>query len=83
MASTEILTGSELIDCARANSNQGREVAAQRCGYGNDLAAFELALHQAGEHIGVTIRHFEDLLPTVDDKQNSGVVIAPESTSEL
>ncbi|MBD1909975.1 MULTISPECIES: hypothetical protein [unclassified Leptolyngbya] len=64
MASTERLTGSELIDCARANSSQGIRAAASRCGYGSNIAAFEAALREAGEHIGVDIPSFEDLYDT-------------------
>lgn len=82
MASTAPLTGSELIDCAKANGPKGVEVAASRCGYSNDVAAFETALHRAGEHIGVEINSFADLIhPPVP--QETGVEVSPESLSEL
>ena len=82
MASTAPLTGSELIDCARANGPKGVEVAASRCGYDN-VPAFETALQKAGEHIGIEINSFEDLISPPDDRQESGVEVAPESLGEL
>lgn len=83
MASAAPLTGSELIDCARANGPKGVEVAASRCGYGDDITAFESALQKAGEHIGTQINSFEDLAKPPDDRQETGVEVAPESLSEL
>jgi hypothetical protein len=83
MASPTPLIGAELIDCARANGNQGIEVAAQRCGYGEDIATFELELQKAGEHIGTEINSFADLIQTPKDKRNTGVVFAPESPTQL
>lgn len=81
MATSPPLRGSELIDCARANS-KGIEVAAQRCGYDQDRSAFEQALQQAGNQIGVEIQGFQDL---ISDRQQSetGVEIAPDSPSQL
>lgn len=78
MTSTTPLTGSELIDSARANSQKGVDTAAFRCGYGDDVTAFETALQQAGAHIGVEIRSFEDLLKPANDRQEVGVEVAPE-----
>lgn len=83
MASTTPLTGSELIDCARANGPQGAKVAANRCGYGDNVDAFESALRQAGEHIGVEIVSFRDLVSTPHDRQDIGIEIAPDSLSNL
>ncbi len=61
MASPNPLQGLELIDCAKANSHEGIMLAAERCGYGNELDAFEQALKNAGEAIGVEIQSFNDL----------------------
>lgn len=84
MASSAPLTGAELIDCARANGKEGISVASQRCGYGDDLNAFEQALHKAGEHIGVEINHFGDLLePPTDPMSERGEVVAPDSYGQL
>ncbi len=82
MASTAPLTGSELIDCAKANSPRGIEVAASRCGY-QDVAAFETALREAGNHIGIKINSFADLISPPDDRQEFGVEVAPDSLSDL
>ncbi|GAB4230030.1 MAG: hypothetical protein Kow00121_58880 [Elainellaceae cyanobacterium] len=76
------LTGSELIDCARANGPKGAEVAASRCGY-ESIAAFEMALRKAGDHIGVEINSFEDLVRTPNERQQTGVEVGPDSLSEL
>lgn len=62
MTSSAPLRGTDLIDCARANAQKGLEVAAQRCGYGSDLATFERELQRAGDHIGIEIQGFADLL---------------------
>ncbi|MDX2215242.1 MAG: hypothetical protein SFY66_18405 [Oculatellaceae cyanobacterium bins.114] len=84
MASPEPLYGTDLIDCAKANSNQGIEAAAERCGYGTDIAAFERELKKAGEHIGVEINSFGDLgTPTPFDRSQLGIEIAPETPDEL
>jgi hypothetical protein len=83
MASSAPLTGAELIDCARANGKEGIAIASERCGYGSDLAAFEQALHRAGEHIGVTINHFEDLLESPVDPRDEGIEVAPDSYNQL
>ena len=82
MATSPPLHDSELIDCARANGSKGIQLAAQRCGYGEDLAAFEQALHQAGKQIGVEIQGFQDLI-TDQRQQESGVEIAPDNPTQL
>lgn len=82
MASETPLKGSELIDCARANGEQEIEVVAQRCGYGNDIATFERELQKAGEHIGVEIKSFHDLVAPKEENE-VGVIIAPDSPTEL
>jgi hypothetical protein len=83
MASQAPLVGSELIDCARANSERGIEIAAIRCGYGEDIAAFERQLQKAGEHIGVKIHSFHDLNDTPNDLKEPEIVIAPESATQF
>jgi hypothetical protein len=83
MASEAPLVGTELIDCARANSNQGIEAAAQRCGYGDDLATFERELQKAGEYIGVEIKSFQDLSDTQENLKEPRIVIAPDSPTQL
>lgn len=82
MASSGPLRDTDLIDCARANFTKGIEVTAQRCGYGQDLAAFEQALNQAGEHIGVKIHHFEDLA-TDQQSDERGVEVGPDTPTQL
>lgn len=62
MASPVPLHGTELIDCAQANAKQGIDVAANLCGYSNDIATFERELQAATEHIGVKINGFQDLI---------------------
>lgn len=76
------LHGTELIDCAKANGKKGLEVAAQRCGYGNNLEAFEHELRKACDSIGVEIQGFNDLI-AVQREGKQGVEIAPESPTQL
>ncbi|MDJ0734337.1 MAG: hypothetical protein QNJ47_09725 [Nostocaceae cyanobacterium] len=83
MASSTPLTGIELIDCARANSNAGIELAAERCGYGQDLNAFESQLQQDCDRMGISISSFQDLI-TMEQKINPpGIEIAPDSKAQL
>lgn len=71
MASPHPLTGLELIDCARANAVQGLEVAAELCGYSNDIATFQQQLSQAFSDIGLD---YQDLSSLMTD---SGPAMAP------
>lgn len=84
MALSERLKGIELIDCAKANAEQGLAVAAHLCGYGDDTATFQQELRQACQQIGVSI---DDLSDLVTEQQNvlqqGGVEISPETPSEL
>lgn len=83
MASSAPLSGTDLIDCARANATKGIVVAAQRCGY-EDMATFERELQKAGEHIGVEINSFANLIAGgKDSKQEQGVEVAPETPTRL
>lgn len=78
------LKGLELIDCARANGNDGIEIAAKQCGYGNDLDAFEAGLKQACQEIGVEFNQFSDLLKsTTNYHKDAGEIVAPDTPSEL
>lgn len=84
MASPNPLKGVELIDCAKANAAQGVTVAAELCGYGQDIAQFQQELHQACHHIGVEISELRDLITGQEMvRQEGGVEIAPDSPSSL
>ncbi|MEO0804813.1 MAG: hypothetical protein AAFY33_00780 [Cyanobacteria bacterium J06643_4] len=67
MAANQPLKGIALIDCAKANAPQGADVAANLCGYGEDVSSFRQALIQAGEEAGITLTGVDDLIiePTV------------------
>lgn len=84
MASPKPLQGIELIDCAKANAKQGRETAAELCGYGEKLDTFQQELKQACQNIGVEIHELSDL---ITDQQtvrvNGGIEVAPDTASEL
>ncbi|MEK0189651.1 hypothetical protein, partial [Microcoleus anatoxicus] len=62
MASSQPLTGLELIDCAKANAPQGIATAAQLCGYGSDLNKFDRELKLACQNIGVQFQELSDLI---------------------
>ncbi|MEC4892593.1 MAG: hypothetical protein SAL07_20810 [Oscillatoria sp. PMC 1051.18] len=84
MAASEPLTGTDLIDCAKANANQGIETAAKQCGYGDDLSRFQTALKQACHHIGIEISELSDLITDQDNVINKGgVKVAPDTPSSL
>ncbi|MEC4985194.1 MAG: hypothetical protein SAJ37_20635 [Oscillatoria sp. PMC 1068.18] len=84
MAASKPLTENELIDCAKANANQGIETAAKQCGYGDDLTGFQVALKQACQDIGVTISELSDLITDQDNVINKGgVEVAPDTPSSL
>ncbi|HAC64873.1 MAG TPA: hypothetical protein DCF68_15415 [Cyanothece sp. UBA12306] len=78
------LTGTELIDCARANAAQGLEITAQLCGYQNDINQFQEALQEAGNKTGITIESLGDLLTkTQNNRRQKGHEVAPDSLSSL
>jgi hypothetical protein len=83
MTSQSPLVGLELIDCAKANSNQEIKVAARLCGYGEEVATFESELQKAGEDMGIKIHSFYDLSDTPDESKEREIIIAPESTTQL
>ena len=84
MASSTPLHDNELIDCAKANAKYEIEVVSERCGYGDDLAAFERELKKACDSIGVEIESFKDLRE--DEPKNeaeTGAEIAPDAPNRL
>lgn len=84
MASSAPLKGIELVDCAKANAAQGLDVAAELCGYGQDLKQFTQELQEACQQMGVEVSGLSDLITEQQIvRQNGGIEIAPESSSEL
>lgn len=84
MASPIPLYGTDLIDCAKANANQGVETAAYLCGYGDNLSAFQQELKQACHNIGVEIKDLSNLITDQQTVRNTrGIEIAPDTASEL
>jgi hypothetical protein len=85
MASSDPLQGSELIDCAKANSNQDLSIASERCGYGSNVAKFEEQLRNACQAIGVEIQGFSDLNKDrgVEDMEKPAVIVAPGTDGQL
>jgi hypothetical protein len=84
MASSERLTHLDLIDCAKANAQQGVAVAAYLCGYGQDVDTFQQALRDACHQIGVDITELSDLVTEQQNvRQAGGIEIAPDTASEL
>lgn len=84
MAAQKPLSGTELIDCAKANAKQGIKEAAYNCGYGEDLATFQDNLKQACQDIGVEFNELSDLITDQQIVKNQGgLEIAPDSPSSL
>ena len=84
MASPTPLIGLELVDCARANANQGIETAAQLCGYGEDINAFSRELKLACDDMGVTVHELSDLITDQDNLiKIEGEIVAPETSTQL
>ena len=84
MAANKPLTGIELIDCAKANAQQGVRTAASLCGYGDDISGFQSALSKAGEDMGVKLDEIGDLITDqFVAKRNAVMDIGPETTSQL
>lgn len=77
------LHGTDLIDCAKANANKGIEVASQRCGYENDITTFERELKKAYDYIGVEFQGFSNMTVDRTTEQEAGVIIAPETRTQL
>jgi hypothetical protein len=83
MTSPTPLYGTELIDCAHASAKQGISLAAQQCGYSNDIETFQRELTGALAHIGIKNKEFEDLIETVALEPKLGIEIAPDTATEL
>lgn len=84
MSSSSPLTGSVLVDCAKANAVDGAAVAAERCGYGDDVQAFQAALKSACKDMGIEIEDVSDLITEQQRvKTSGGTEIAPDTPSDL
>ncbi|MFO5493422.1 MAG: hypothetical protein ACLBM6_12970 [Cuspidothrix sp.] len=85
MASLQPLHDTELVDCARANANQGIETAAYQCGYGDDINTFAQELRQACEKMNLRVKELNQLITDQDMilKLGTGELIAPQTASEL
>lgn len=83
MSSNKPLEGIVLIDCARANANQGVDEAAHYCGYGSDTHKFLQALAHACHAAGIPFESLEDLVPSPPVPTQTGIEIAPDTPSEL
>lgn len=84
MAAKQPLTGIELIDCAKANAQQGVEAAAKLCGYDNNTSDFQAALQKAGEDMGVKLDELDDLITDQSIAKRTPVMdVGPETTSQL
>jgi hypothetical protein len=85
MASLQPLHDTELVDCARANANQGIETAAYQCGYGDDINTFAQELRQACKKMNLRVKELNQLITDRDMilKLGTGEIIAPQTASEL
>ncbi|MEA5511321.1 hypothetical protein VB715_16225 [Crocosphaera sp. UHCC 0190] len=78
------LTGTDLINCARANAEQGIETTAKLCGYGEDIEQLKIALKQAGEQMGITLNSLGDLLEGPKNPMGRpSIEVAPNTNSSL
>lgn len=84
MAANQPLTGIELVDCAKANAQQGVQAAAKLCGYEDNISDFQSALHKAGEEMGVKLDEISDLITDQAIAKRTPVLdVGPETTSQL
>jgi hypothetical protein len=85
MASETPLKGTELVDCAKANANQGIQTAAYQCGYGDNLNQFAQELRNACESMNLQVKELTQLITDQDMilKIGTGEIIAPHTPSEL
>ena len=83
MASSSPLTGVILVDCAKANVDNGIDVAAHQCGYGDDTAAFQSALKSACADMNIDLKEFTELSIDKRVNQREGVEVYPDTTSDL
>jgi hypothetical protein len=83
MSSSKPLEGVVLVDCAKANAKYGIDTAAEQCGYGKDVVAFETALKQACNAMGISLKEFADLSVDSESQRPSGIEVAPDTPSDL
>ncbi|BAZ07880.1 hypothetical protein [Calothrix sp. NIES-3974] len=87
MAANKPLTGIELIDCAKANSQELVDIVASRCGYGENVSLFEQELKKSCQEIGIDLDSFYDLKQIEQQRflktKKAGVEIAPDTYREL
>jgi len=83
MSSSSPLTGIILVDCAKANAVNGVQVAAERCGYGEDTAAFRKALSSACADMDVEVTELSDLITETPRQRLEGMEVAPDTPSDL
>ncbi len=83
MTSSKPLEGVILVDCAKANAKHGIQTAAEQCGYGNDIVAFETALKAACHAMGISLKEFADLSTESESQRPSGIEVAPDTTADL
>ncbi|MEM9803655.1 MAG: hypothetical protein AAF959_00120 [Cyanobacteria bacterium P01_D01_bin.56] len=84
MTSQTPLTGIELISCAKASAASGATVAADNCGYGDNIEQFRTALQTACADVGVDVDGISDLLTEQQQiKQEGGIEIAPDTSTSL
>lgn len=76
------LHGTELVDCAQANAKEGIEVAANLCGYSNDIVTFERELQAAAHKMGITLHGFQGLMKS-PEVIPPGIEVAPDTATEL
>ncbi|BAZ37231.1 hypothetical protein NIES4101_31520 [Calothrix sp. NIES-4101] len=85
MPASTPLKGTELVDCARANANQGIQTAAYLCGYGDDLNQFAQELRIACEEMNLQVKELAELVTDQDMILNigTGEIVAPDTASQL
>ncbi|MDJ0695677.1 hypothetical protein [Mastigocoleus sp. MO_188.B34] len=82
--SNQPLTGTNLIDCARANAEHGIKMTADLCGYGEDISSFQQALKLAGNKMGLEIETLSDLIAYSQNlRVRDGIDVAPDTSSSL
>ena len=82
--SNQPLTGTNLIDCARANAEHGIQMTADLCGYGEDISSFQQALKRAGNQMGLEIETLSDLIAYSQNLTGRhGIDVAPDTSSSL
>ncbi|MCC0177759.1 hypothetical protein I4641_12290 [Waterburya agarophytonicola K14] len=70
-----MLQGIELINCAKASAKQGIIVAAQNCGYAENIGLFIENLNKACQEIGVNISELNDLITDQQVAQENRKII--------